>query len=571
MKNTKQDSVLASFGSACLAKVPAVAYFSVLFFTVLFYIYGLSAAANLNGKQETRFLEYGASVYKYPFLNRYLIVAPSESPLIKQGLHRGRLIAIDNCEAHLHASLASLYECANVGEAESLDILVLKKGQIQTFVGERSQLSERIEQVKIDLGRLALDGLFSLLSLALSLLLFCKARHCLSGLLLSFTLLFNVFESQFIYLGSNIISDTAIESIRITLAAIIGPLAMYYFPNMPVVRSFKSPWLWAIILGIVLVISFYHLGMSGSIASFAAFHYSVAFALALVLAHFIFKYKTAVNIRQRKQILTLTYCIGVGLVLYLPLMLIGGVYGFLVGRFIIPISIGLGVFFALMRYGLWQVESLISKSATLSVLSVVAFSVWAGIDQGLQALLNQTLGLSNKTFTAFLAAVISSLFAVPAYNFVSKSCDAFFNKNLHQLKRFLSKDLLVLAETQTLGTFIQHLGDKLLKLSGAYKIHLEFADHQRLAEPIEYESLGSAAIDEHPVLKTEQFSYEVKDVLSIVIKLTFADRRINKEIKEELEEGTDEMARALASCSRWNYLESKDPSMRAMRPMHLPS
>ena len=248
------------------------------------------------------------------------------------------------------------------------------------------------------------------------------------------------------------------------------------------------------------------------------------------------------------------YCLCIGLALYFPLMSWGGKYSVLAGRYIIVLSIGLGIFVALMRYGLWQVNSLISKSATLSLLSIVAFSAWAGLDQGMQVLLNQTLGLSNKTLSAFVAAAISSLFAIPAYQYISKSCDAFFNKDLHMLKRFLSKDILVLAETQKLNVFVEQLGTRLLALSGAQKIALSFIDHNRLAEPLTFSS-SKEQKQESYFSKDEVFDYQLDKILALQFTLHFVDRRINNEIKHELLEGTDEIARALASCTRWNYLE----------------
>ena len=68
--------------------------------------------------------------------------------------------------------------------------------------------------------------------------------------------------------------------------------------------------------------------------------------------------------------------------------------------------------------------------------------------------------------------------------------------------------------------------------------------------------------DAKAIVRKESFRYAIDNILSVSVKLKFADRRINREIKHELEEGIDEIARALASCSRWNYLESTGTGKR---------
>lgn len=373
----------------------------------------------------------------------------------------------------------------------------------------------------------------------------------------------SVCESQFFYMGAHIVDPVFAESVRLSIAFIAGPLGLFFFP-----KSFdKGIWhsipFTTLVIGILSVVLSYH------ILGFEVFLYAVSLTLVFLIIHFILKYRIVLNARERKQVLTMLICTLFGLALYIPLINYGGSYGFLIGRYILSISIGLGILFALLRYGLWQVETLISKSATLSLLSIVAFSAWAGLDQGMQALLNQTIGLSNKVFTAFLAAAISSLFAVPAYNFISKSCDAFFNKDLHLLKRLLSKDILVLAEIQTLDVFVQQLSEKLLSLSGAYQLNFEFIDYNRRAAPVILNL--SSEIDEADklVIRNESFEYKIDGILSVAIKLKFADRRINREIKEQLEDSVDEIARALASCSRWNHLETVAPSNQSMKPDNL--
>ena len=346
-----------------------------------------------------------------------------------------------------------------------------------------------------------------------------------------------------------------IESLRISLALIVGPIGLYCFPQADRQDFWRKPLFYLLLFCIVLMITSLQLLDSGLYGNaFSVYLASISFSLFVLVLHFVFKYMKVLNTKERKQVLTMIYCLCIGLALYFPLMSWGGKYSVLAGRYIIVLSIGLGIFVALMRYGLWQVNSLISKSATLSLLSIVAFSAWAGLDQGMQVLLNQTLGLSNKTLSAFVAAAISSLFAIPAYQYISKSCDAFFNKDLHMLKRFLSKDILVLAETQKLNVFVEQLGTRLLALSGAQKIALSFIDHNRLAEPLTFSS-SKEQKQESYFSKDEVFDYQLDKILALQFTLHFVDRRINNEIKHELLEGTDEIARALASCTRWNYLE----------------
>jgi hypothetical protein len=97
----------------------------------------------------------------------------------------------------------------------------------------------------------------------------------------------------------------------------------------------------------------------------------------------------------------------------------------------------------------------------------------------------------------------------------------------------------------------------MLQLTGAQAINIVFEDTQRLPEPLNY-SLSKPVSEEHEyITKYENFSYEVSGVIAVSVSLTFKERRINREIREEFKEGMDEMARALASCSRWNFLENK--------------
>ena len=305
----------------------------------------------------------------------------------------------------------------------------------------------------------------------------------------------------------------------------------------------------------IIVTCIIALFLSYHLLPFIYYSYVASFTLLIVVIQLILKYRKILNAKEKKQVLTMLFCAVIGLALFFPLINFGGKYSALLGRYIVMLSFGIGIFIALMRYGLWQVETLISKSATLSLLSIIAFSAWAGLDQGLQALLNQTIGLSNKTVTAFLAAAISSLFAVPAYNFVSKSCDAFFNKDLHLLKKLLSKDILVLAEIQALDVFVEQLGTKLLRLSGAHKLNLEFIDYNRLATPQLFKTEKDLPAEGISNLRKEHFEFQIEHIMSVKVDLEYADRRINREIKNAIEDGIDEIALALASCCRWNYLE----------------
>lgn len=533
-----------------------ITYFTSLLFICIFLILGILAKASFNKAPQSQMQEYGLSIYKFPSVNNYMLATEKGSPLRAQGFKMGRLFSINSCNVSDFSSLTDLYTCVDVKQQQEVSLILDFRGQATNFEATRSQDPKPISYNFVYFG---IDTLLWLLSLLLSLLLFFKARHFLSGFLLSFSLLLTVCESEYFNIGSSILGISFVESIRMNAALIAGPLALYFFPqtfNKGFWRSAQFVMLCTCILGMLVS---YHL------LHFTVFLYSVSFCMLFVFIHFISKYRSTLNIRERKQVLTMTLCVALGLFVYFPLMNFGGNYGFLVGRYIIMLSVGIGVFIALMRYGLWQVETLISKSATLSLLSVIAFSVWAGLDQGMQALLNQTIGLSNNTITAFLAAAISTAFAVPAYNYISKSCDAFFNKDLHQLKRLLSKDILVLAETQKLPVFVQQLGTRLLKLSGAQKIKLDFEDQQRLPEPLHFETSDETPIDDNPIVRQELFNYLIENILSVSIKLKFTGRRINREIKHELEEGVDEIARALASCSRWNYLETTEPAQKNRR------
>jgi hypothetical protein len=531
-----------------------IAYFAVLLSVMFFVCLGLLAKASLNGEQESRLMPFGVVLYKFPSTSTFMVVTHPESELIDRGLFKDRIISIDDCELANFDSLEAVYECVDLDKAQ-LQLKVYHGNQIEQFVAYKSD--SNVEKLPVGFAYFGLDLLFLIISLSLSLLLFFKARHHLSGYLLSVSMLLNVCESQFFYYGSNVFSDVIAEAIRINLMLVVGPLALYFFPQEFSKTIFKSLSFIVICICIIAMQTSVNLFLYFELISLSTFSTVISIALVVFIVHFVTKFRTSLNTRERKQVLTMAICLAFGFVLYFPLVNFAGSYGFLIGRYIIPISIGIGVFFALMRYGLWQVDTIISKSATLSVLSVIAFSFWAGVDQGIQAVLNQTIGLSNKTVTAFLAAAISSFFIVPAYNFVSKSCDAFFNKNLHNLKRLFSKDILVLAETQNLDNFLAQVSEKMLQLTGAQAISIVFEDTQRLPEPLNY-NLSRPLSEEHEyTTKYENFSYEVSGVIAVSVSLTFKERRINREIREEFKEGMDEMARALASCSRWNFLENK--------------
>lgn len=550
------DSQKQVFAIKSLRYFANAAYFTCLSCILILLVLGATAKSTFNSAPQSKFLEYGVSIYKFPLVNRYMLATEKDSSLRSQGFNKGRLFSFNDCEVSAFSALSELYDCANVNQSKDINLVVDFKDQPARFKVSKSQQTTPISFNYVYFG---IDTLLLSVSLGLSLLLFFKARHYLSGFLLSGSLLLTVCESEFFNIGSSIIGTYVVESIRLNIALIIGPLAMYFFPQAFNKYFWRTPQFAMICLSILAMLMSYHF------MSFVVFSYAVSFSLIVIVWHFIAKYHSILNIRERKQVLTMMLCVAIGVVMYLPLVNFGGQYGFLIGRYIIMLSVGAGVFIALMRFGLWQVETLISKSATLSLLSVIAFSVWAGLDQGMQVLLNQTIGLSNKTFTAFLAAAISTAFAVPAYNFISKSCDAFFNKDLHQLKRLLSKDILVLAETQKLSVFVQQLGTRLLKLSGAQALVLDFNDVQRLPEPIHFETESNLKPDDNPIIRRELFDYLIENILSVSLKLKFADRRINREIKHELEEGVDDIARALASCSRWNYLETAEPTTRPMQ------
>lgn len=556
-------------------------YYVSLAIIVLFIFIGAIGTASLNKKENAGIQQYGASIFKYPFINRYALFSHEGSSLYQQGFDHSRLFKINACDVSQFNSVKALFSCAKIAEtknseqggskvesAQTLSLSLERYDQLKTYTvaklpaikqGESNDKTVKQNDKKgmqHNVPYILLDTFLLGVCLALSLLLFNKARHFLSGYLISLTLLLAAGESKFFYIGSNAIDAGLFETLRISIALLIGPIGLYCFPQADHQDVWRKPQFYGVMFcALLMLVSFQLINVDWYPKAFTVYLASISLSLFVLVLHFIFKFRKVLNTKERKQVLTMVYCLSIGLLLYFPLMTWGGKYGVLAGRYIIVLSIGLGIFFALMRYGLWQVNSLISKSATLSLLSILAFSAWAGLDQGMQVLLNQTLGLSNKTFSAFVAAAISSLFAIPAYQYISKSCDAFFNKDLHMLKRFLSKDILVLAETQKLQVFVTQLGTRLLELSGAHKIELSFIDHNRLSEPVSFNSSKEDKTADY-FTKDEVFEYELTGLLSLAFTLHFIDRRINNEIKHELNEGTDEIARALASCTRWNHLEA---------------
>ena len=521
-------------------------YYTCFAIALLFLLLGMLASVGLNASPQLKMHEFGAAVYKYPLVNKYLIVSSHNSTLSDSGLYEERLHSLNGCQASKSETLEKLFACAKIDTANTLLLVTITSGRKKEFESVRDKSKPYV----ISATYLLIDVFLLVLSLLLSLVLFFKARRFLSGYLLSLVLLLNACESIFFFNGSAIIGAYDIETIRIGFVCLVGPFAMYFFPQAFNKLYWKNPQYFILCLCVAFML------ISYNFLSFSYFIASVALTLVVLIIHFVIKYRKVLNTKERKQVKTMLLSVIIGLILYISLINVGGFYGFLIGRYVIALCIGLGVFFALMRYGLWQVETIISKSAALSLLSIIAFSVWAGLDQALQALLNQTLGLNSKTFTAFFAAVISSLFVIPVYNFVSKSCDAFFNKELYELKRLLSKEILVFAETQTLVAFTEQLSTRLLSLSGAHTLAIEFMDNKRLPDAVKHSISVSKAVDDDAHLHEENFAFELDGILSVKLNFVFIDSRINKEIKNELEEGTDEIARALASCSRWNYLEN---------------
>jgi len=514
---------------------------------VFFFLLGILASVGLTSHKQSEMHQFGAAIYKFPLTNTYLIASAHNSELSKNGLYEEKLISINDCNTKEYNDVPQLLSCIKIDTSNTLTITIITSDTEEVFIAVR----DATKPYALNIAYLALDAFLLLTSLTLSLLLFFKARRFLSGYLLSLVLLLNASESIFFFIGSIIFDANKIETIRIGFACLIGPFAMYFFPQAFSKHYWKSSQYFILCFCVVVML------ISYNYFSFIYFMASVSLTLFALIVHFVLKYRSLLNTKERKQVKTMLFSVIIGLALYISLINFGGFYGFLIGRYVIPLSVGLGVFFALMRYGLWQVETIISKSAALSLLSIIAFSLWAGLDQALQALLNQTIGLNNKTFTAFCAAVISSLFVVPVYNFVSKSCDAFFNKELYQLKRLLSKEILVFAETQTLEAFIEQISARILMLTGAHQLTIEFMDHKRLPEPIRYSNVDNKTIENDSHLREESFDFQLEGILYVKLNFVFIDRRINKEIKHELEEGTDEMARALASCCRWNYLENR--------------
>jgi len=121
----------------------------------------------------------------------------------------------------------------------------------------------------------------------------------------------------------------------------------------------------------------------------------------------------------------------------------------------------------------------------------------------------------------------------------------------------------VLAEIQSLQIFVEQISAKILVLSGAYSLKLEFVDTNRHAEPHVHTVVKPIEISEDTKRNVESFEYKIDYVLSVALTLEYAGRRINKDIKFQLQDGIDEIARALASCSRWNHLEKMGTTARA--------
>jgi hypothetical protein len=116
----------------------------------------------------------------------------------------------------------------------------------------------------------------------------------------------------------------------------------------------------------------------------------------------------------------------------------------------------LGLLIALLRFRLYDAEAIISRTASIAIVTVVLGGVFAGVMEGIITQM-QEIYPGSETPAAMIGAVVATVLIVPLHGKVQGWAERRFHKKLLELKEGLPEAMRDLREIISLDEFVQEV------------------------------------------------------------------------------------------------------------------
>jgi hypothetical protein len=134
--------------------------------------------------------------------------------------------------------------------------------------------------------------------------------------------------------------------------------------------------------------------------------------------------------------------------------------GFSFGMAVLLLQLGLLV--ALLRFRLYDAEAIISRTASIAIVTLVLGAVFAGVMEGIITQM-QNVYSKSQTPAAMVGAVLATMLIHPLHEKVQNWAERHFHKSLLELKEKLPEAMRDLRDVASLSDFIQ---DVLSRITG---------------------------------------------------------------------------------------------------------
>jgi hypothetical protein len=126
--------------------------------------------------------------------------------------------------------------------------------------------------------------------------------------------------------------------------------------------------------------------------------------------------------------------------------------GFSFGMAVLLLQLGLLV--ALLRFRLYDAEAIISRTASIAIVTLVLGAVFAGVMEGIITQM-QNVYSKSQTPAAMIGAVLATMLIHPLHEKVQNWAERHFHKSLLELKEKLPEAMRDLRDVASLSDFIQ--------------------------------------------------------------------------------------------------------------------
>jgi hypothetical protein len=171
--------------------------------------------------------------------------------------------------------------------------------------------------------------------------------------------------------------------------------------------------------------------------------------LTTVAAAQLYRYRRVSSPRERQQTKWVVFGLAVPITVYMLLTVLGLFFPMLVERspllllasneagFTLPLFLPLSFSFAILRYRLWDIDSIINRTLVYGTLTVTLTGVYVGLVIGLQALLRGLISQDNSVAIVLSTLAIAALFQ-PLRQGIQRSIDRRFYRRKYDAAKTLA-------------------------------------------------------------------------------------------------------------------------------------